>query len=251
MSLSSQEIDESASALLAARESGETLPAPAMPLDVADAYAIQDAVARRYGGIAGWKVGARDSTATPTCAPLLRGTIITCGEDRDIGVKGVVGVEVEFAYRIGRDFTNSAALADREILETVTSAHIAVELCASRLTKAEQAPLWLLADNQMNERLVLGPAFDPLAPSHPARVIARLCADGEIVAETLGAHPAGDPRRLLCWAVRHCAGRFGGVKSSQIITTGSWTGMRFLTPPARVEAELVGFEALRFHLTNS
>lgn len=251
MPLSSHEIDEIARALLAARKTGEPWKPPALPLDLGDAYTIQDAVARQHGGIDGWKVGAKDPTAIPTCAPLLRGTIIDCQNGGDVAVEASVGTEVEYAYRIGRDFDEGATLTDEEILDGVISAHVAVELCASRLAEVEQMPLWLLADNQMNERLVLGPAFSARILSDSGPVVARLLFEGVTMVETVGAHPVGDPRPLLCWAVRNCAGRFGGVKSGQVITTGSWTGIRLMTPPAQINAELVGFGALGFQLTKA
>jgi 2-keto-4-pentenoate hydratase len=248
--LSTEKIHEIAAALHSARENGEPLRVPAVPLELNDSYAIQDAVARRHGGIDGWKVGAKGPTAIPTCAPLLRGSIVDCDtRHRDVAVKRPVGLEVEFAYRIGRDFDDTFELTDEDILDSVASAHVAVELCASRLVNAEQAPLFMLADNQMNERLVLGPAFGGSAPLHPASVLARLTVDAEMAIETNGGHPVGAPHRLLCWAVRNCVARFGGVKASQIITTGSWTGMHWITPPSQIEAEFAGFPSLAFRIT--
>src|SRR5215211_2776406 len=41
------------------------------PLQTADAYAVQDAVARRLGGVRGWKVGAKGPHETPNAAPLV------------------------------------------------------------------------------------------------------------------------------------------------------------------------------------
>ena len=246
MPLSAEKIDEVAAALHSARENGEPLRVPAVPLELNDSYAIQDAVARRHGGIDGWKVGAKNPTAIPTCAPLLRGTIT---HSHNVAVKGSVGVEVEFAYRIGRDFDDTYALTDEDILGSVPSAHIAVELCASRLANTEQVPLLVLADNQMHERLVLGPPFSASAPLDPASVVARLTIDAETAIETTGGHPVATPHRLLCWAVRNCVARFGGVKAGQIITTGSWTGMHWITPPSHIKAELVGFPSLAFRIT--
>ena len=101
----------------------------------------------------------------------------------------------------------------------------------------------------MNERLVLGATFSASAPLNPASVVARLAIDAEMAIETTGGHPVGAPHRLLCWAVRNCLARFGGVKAGQIITTGSWTGMHWITPPSQIEAELVGFPSLAFRIT--
>jgi 2-keto-4-pentenoate hydratase len=253
MALSAEQIDAVARALLAARSSGESVPPPPLPLDDArDAYRIQQAVAQRHGAIEGWKVGAKGPEATPTCAPLLGGTVIErCdGLPCNIVVKGRIGVEVEIAYRIGRDFAAGSVPRDEEVL-AAASAHIAVELCTSRLTGgAELPPLWLLADNQMNERLVIGPRLASGRGLRPTALAARLAVDGKVVASTIGGHPARDPLRLLVWLVRNCTQHWDGVRSGQIITTGSWSGMAMISPPAQISAEFAELGSLAFNISD-
>ena len=201
--MSADDVDSIAAALLMARRRGE-LTIPALPLsDVEDAYRIQDAVLQRHGAVDGWKVGAKNQEATPTCAPLLGGTVVkqSDGLGYDIPVRGFVGVELEVAYRINRDFAAGSAVDDQEILEAIASVHIAVELCASRLPD-DSPPLWLLADNQMNERLVVGEALSSWWNLQDAS--AKIAVDEKVLVSTIGGHPIGDPFRLVLWLVRHC-----------------------------------------------
>ena len=56
--------------------------------------------------------------------------------------------------------------------------------------------------------------------------------NGETVVRQRGGHSAGDPAGFavaLVNAMRNAC----GVKAGQIVTTGSWTGLRFLKPGDR------------------
>src|SRR6266540_6714370 len=253
MTLSAADVHTVARTWLAARSSGELLPTPPFALnDASDAYRIQDAVAQRHGTMDGWKVGAKGPEAAPTCAPLLGGTVLerSDGLGRDILVGRSVGVEVEIAYRFNRGFAADSVVRDEDVLGGISSAHIAVELCASRLAEgAKAAPLWLLADNQMNERLILGPRLASWQTLEPASVATRLAVDGELLVSSVGGYPPRDPLRLVIWLARHCVEHRGGLRSGQIITTGSWTGMPIVSPPAQISAEFAALASLAFKIS--
>jgi 2-keto-4-pentenoate hydratase len=251
MRRSEAEIEGLARALVAARSTRRPVStASTAPIDTAAAYQIQDAVARHHGGIDGWKVGARSRDATPTCAPLLRGTVTAVsGIPEQVSVAGAVGVEVEIAYRIGRDFPAKCAFRDEEVLDAIVDATIAVELCRTRLTAdARSDPMWLLADNQMNERLIVGPSLASWRNLQFASLTARLAVDGKTLVHRVGGYPAEDPVRLLAWLVRHCVQHRNGLQSGQIITTGSWTGMPMLAPPVQVTAEFSKLAVMTFDI---
>jgi 2-keto-4-pentenoate hydratase len=62
-----------ANLLLDARRTGvklEDLPEQLRPVDVAEIYAVQDAIALAFGEIGGWKIGAPTPEATPLFAPM-------------------------------------------------------------------------------------------------------------------------------------------------------------------------------------
>jgi 2-keto-4-pentenoate hydratase len=45
---------------------------------------------------------------------------------------------------------------------------------------------------------------------------------------------------LLTWLANHTNVRSGGLRRGDIVTTGSWTGLRFVASGARVEAAFPG-----------
>ena len=97
-----------------------------------------------------------------------------------------------------------------------------------------------LADNQVNEALVVGPAFDDWRRVVPQTQTAIAEIDGAIVAKDVGGHPCGDPFLLLAWLAAHCAERCGGLRAGDVITTGAWTGMHPVAPGASVVARFPG-----------
>lgn len=251
MPLAYHDAEAVARLLAEARRSGRPAEVPGFALEAADdAYRIQDAVAVLHGPINGWKVGAREPGATPTCAPLLAGTIRQPAARHEIAVEGAIGVEVELAFVLGRAFAAAAAPPERaEILDAIASCHMAIELCATRWRGDPDAldPLWKLADNQINEGLVLGP---PIAAWREADLDAfegRLVVDGT-PAETPHRPSEGDLIRLLVWLVRHCVRERGGMVANTVVTTGSWTGLRFVEPPAQVVGAVGAFPPIEVTL---
>lgn len=68
-----QKIKAAAALLLAARNHEVALarlPDEYVPVDAAEAYAVQDQVSAALGEVGGWKVGAKAPGAQPSCAPM-------------------------------------------------------------------------------------------------------------------------------------------------------------------------------------
>mgnify|MGYP000644410083 CR=1 FL=1 len=82
-------------------------PAGLRPRDASEAYAVQDAVVRARGPIAGWKVGAASPPAQPARAALTRDSVwvAAAGEPVLLAASGfaVMGVEAEWVYELGAD----------------------------------------------------------------------------------------------------------------------------------------------------
>jgi 2-keto-4-pentenoate hydratase len=251
--VSAADIQQCVALLLEARATGKPAQVGAIRLaDAADAYRVQDAVAQRLGGIDGWKVGAKHPGATPTCAPLLTGTIVRAMQHAPtISVEGAAGVEVEVAYVLGRDFAPGENFTDEDILAGVAGAHVAVELCRSRLGDHTAAdPLWMLADNQVNEKVIIGPAILDWRGLDPASASAHLIVDGMEKARTVGGHPTKATLTLLIWLVRYGVRERGGLKRGHVVMTGSWTGMQRIVPPANIEAAIEPGGKMRFRLVH-
>ena len=231
--------------LLAARHSGRrpaALPEDVRPRTVSDAYAIQDAVAARLGAIGGWKVGAKNASVEPTCAPLPATLILRSPQRFAAGRFAHNGVEAELAFTLSHDLPprpQPYCVADVEA--AVATVHAAIEIVDSRFVDLDAVDaLSVLADFQSNGALVVGDGVAlPRAFESSTQEVA-LEIDRVRVVETRGGNPAGDVLRLLAWLANHASVRSGGLRRGDIITTGSWTGLRFVDFGARVEAAFPG-----------
>src|SRR5438105_2513706 len=92
-----------ATLLLAARRSGKglsELPEACRPRNVAEAYAIQQAVALHLGPIAGWKTGASSPESPSSFAPIF--TVTPSPARFPASSQHLFGIEAEIAFRFGR-----------------------------------------------------------------------------------------------------------------------------------------------------
>jgi 2-keto-4-pentenoate hydratase len=220
------------------------------PADAQAAYAVQDATLAVIGPAAGWKVGAKGPDAEPGCAPLPASGVLAAGA-RLLGPPWHMrGIEVEVALRLGRDLDPGDRLpAAAELQAAVDAVLAAVEVVETRLADwRESEPLAQLADLQSHGALVLGaPSSLPARDLDLREVEAYLAFDGQPVASTYGANPAGDIWRLLAWLARHCALRGQPLRAGQVVTTGSCTGLLFAPEGAHVQAHLRGIGLVDLH----
>lgn len=219
--------------------------------DATTAYAVQEATLCGLGPVAGWKVGANSPVDEPACAPPPAGGVLASGASLVGPPWRLRGIEVEVAVRLGKDLAGTDGVPQRDtVVNAVDAVLPAIEVVESRLAdRRDSAPLSQLADLQSHGALVLG------QPSslHPAdldlrAVQAFLAFDGQPVASTRGANPAGDVWRLLAWLTWHCARRGQPLRAGQVVTTGSCTGLLFAAEDAHVQAQLdgAGLVELRF-----
>lgn len=242
-------IEGASAILLTARRSGEPaalFPDGLKPRNAADAYEIQDNVARQAGPIRGWKTGAPHPDAEPSFAPIF--TIRNSPACFPKAAPRLFGIEAELAFRMAHDLPGDPHDAewrpDRdELLAAVASMHPAIELVESRFAAPLDEShlvddLSKLADNLNNGALVLGPAiagWRTLAIDL-ARPNVELIMDGNIVATTIG-NSGGDPLTLLARLAGHAARRRGGLRAGEIVTTGSITGIVYARPDSAIRAE--------------
>ncbi len=240
-----REVERAARLLAEARRSGrplDSLPRELAPATVADAYAIQDAVAQALGGVAGWKVGAKAPDAEPTCAPLPAVRVFASPKRFTPAELRLRGIEVEIAVRLGRDLPpRDRPYTPDDVAAAVASVHPAIELVESRFVDFRTTdPIAVLADSNSNGAIVHGPPGPARMPVDQTRQPVHLRFGADEVVRAVGGNPAGDVWRLLAWLANHCAARCGGLRTGDLVTTGSCTGMLFAEPGTHVVADLAG-----------
>jgi 2-keto-4-pentenoate hydratase len=214
----------------------EGIPAEFVPRDADEACAVQNATAAALGTVGGWKVGASSPIAEPSAAPLLA-AVIRPGPARWELPAGVsVGIEGELAFRFARPLPPRAELyGEEEVWDAIDTLHPAIELVQSRFDDpAAVDKLALLADNLANYGFCYGAALPDWRQIDFLRQPVSLIVDGAERARAVGGNAAGHPRRLLAWLANHCARRGRGLAASDIVTTGTHTGLITLPAPATV-----------------
>ena len=240
--MTNQEIAACVEALVEARRRGSWIEAlPATPSSVAEAHLIQDRVAAALGeAIGGFKINAMpgdEPTRGTIYARMIRPSpaCIAPAETPHLGV------EAEIAFRFTRDLPAREEPYRREEAVEAMVALPAIEVVSSRFRDPRaRPPLEQLADNLINGALVPGEETRDWARLELARLRMMLEVNGETVVAQQGGHAGGDPVGFAL-ALVNAMRDSGGVKAGQVVTTGSWTGLRFLKPGDRCS---IRFEAL-------
>ncbi|MFN7156574.1 MAG: 2-keto-4-pentenoate hydratase [Acidovorax sp.] len=193
------------------------LPAALRPRSAAEAYAVQDAVVRERGEVAGWKVGAASPQAQPVRAALTNDSVWVdaAGQAVHLPAAGfaVIGVEAELVYQLGADLPDRATpYTAEEVLAAVVSVRAAIEVCDTRFAAWAQQGEWSrLADQACHGALIVGSGVADVAAVQPLMQGVTLSVNGSVsVRHAAWGNPAGDPLRLLAWLANEGAGRPGG-----------------------------------------
>lgn len=222
-------------------------PAALRPLDAAQAYAVQDAVVRERGEIAGWKVGAASPQALPARAALTRDSLWAAPDGQALHVPGagfaVMGVEAELVYELGIDLPERPTpYSAAEVLAAMASVRAAIEVCDTRFAAWAQQGEWSrLADQACHGALIVGSGTADVAAVQPLAQGVSLSVNGAVaVQHATWSNPAGDPLRLLTWLANEGARSLGGLCAGQWVTTGSCTGTVLVAPGTVVVADFPG-----------
>lgn len=227
-------IDRAAALLLSARRDMralDALPEDLRPADADTAYAIQDShVAGLGGAVVGWKVGATNAAAQamlnypePFYGRLLAPAVHDSPAEIAASALFGRGLEVEFAFRLGRDLPADGAPYDRgSAADAVASVHPAIEIVDSRFAGGLRAGgLLLIADNGAQGAFVLGAGIEDWRGLDLAAMRTELLVNGEKVSDGSGANVLGHPLEPLVWLANARAARGGGLAAGEIVTTGS------------------------------
>ena len=206
------------------------LPADATPASVAEAHAIQDAVTAGVGKPVGAYKAMAPAHGEPTRGVIYADTIhasparIPAAEVPQCGVEG----EVAFVFR--RDLPPREAPYSRDEVAGAVDACAAIELVTSRYRNSDAASnLQKLADSISNGAFVhAAPAAD-WRNLELGKLKVTLTVNGTPVLEQEGGHATGDPLGIAV-ALANMMREQGGVRAGQLVTCGTYTGLRYLKP---------------------
>lgn len=238
--------------LLQARQENRAItdwPDALRPISFDQAYRVQALQMEALGRIGGWKVGAANAVAPPTCAPLpLRfryaNPVEPAGENLALR-----GIEVEIGLIMGKDLPPSQApYSMAQIWDAVSQVCVAVEIVESRFAHRDTVGrLSTLADLASHGALVYqaqGRKAHDMKLLQPAW--ARLQVGQQPPLQGPTQNPAGELTRLLIWLANQGSHHCGGLQRGQVIITGTCLPMLHAAPGDRIQAAIEGIDELDF-----
>jgi len=225
---------KAADLLWRARLEGSRLPAlpqDCRPRTLDDGYAVQDEmIARSNRSVSGWKAAATNAAARqrlgiaePLAGPLFGDFILPAGATIATAPMIMRVAEPEFAFRVGRDLPPRQRPYELdEVMQAMAGLHLAIEVPDSRFEDAARvdAPC-MLADAAFAAWFVLGPSVHDWFDRDLAAQSVSAHRNERLVGQSRTPSAQGDPREVLLWLVQDRALRAGGLRSGDVITTGT------------------------------
>ena len=210
----------------------ENLPEDLRPENRAQGYAVQSCIeAYTDKPLFGWKIAATSVAGQnhigvdgPLAGRLLAERVIPDGGSCVLGNNLMQVMELEFAFRMGRDLPpRTEPYTEAEVLDAVASLHPAIEIPDSRYKHfATVGAGQLIADNACAHRFVLGPA----APDHwrsldLAAHRGHASKNGAMAGEGVGSNVLGGPVTALTWLANELSRHGLTLAAGQVVTTGT------------------------------
>src|SRR5262249_36017389 len=140
---------------------------------------------------------------------------------------GVLGVECEFAFLMGRDFPGSAESLDLTALRSaIAHCYLALELVGRRVPA--DVPLnetTAIADFSLDVAVVQGVAIQDWEHRDLAALPVRAVLDGTTVASGTGAMVLGHPLNAPLWLATTLTKSGGRLRAGDLVLTGTCTGI--------------------------
>jgi 2-keto-4-pentenoate hydratase len=226
-------IETTAVQLERARKKNEPVTASVALLpDALSAYAVQEAVAARFGWYCDgparyWKSGGPSRESVLTHAPLPpEGIWLSPAEAGDWPFQ-MRGVEAEIALRLACEVTPAMAseLDANQAAKLVDAMCVSIEVVDSRWIEGLDAPaLAKLADLQSHGALVLG-EWTPTRVLDWGQQTCTVQIGGQPLVERRGTHPMNDPFFVLPDWLRHATRQGKSAPAGTVVTTGTWVGI--------------------------
>jgi len=257
--LSETAIAAAADAIATARLSLTPLAQPSAgvpPHDLAEAYAVRDAVhARlaesRFGARVGWKIGCTTPVmqaylgiAHPCAAGLFAGTTHRGDARLRHGDFIRVGVECEIAVRLASDLPEGP-FTPESVRGAVGAVMAAIELVDDRYVDwpSTGTPM-LVADDFFAAGSVLGREHDPAMLPDLSTLRGRVLIDGVEAGTGIGADVLGHPYAALAWLAEHARERGMPLRAGETVLLGSLVRTQWVNAGARVRIEIEALGAV-------
>jgi len=229
----------------------EVVGSDAMPANAQEAYALQDALIRQSGAVAGWKVGGARAPE-PNCAPVFASVFWNDKHPLPFEIAPDTEFECEVAYTFTRDLPPRARpYTEDEVIAAIGGTSAAVELLAPRFAAptTNSELLANLADGLGCGGLLVGQPGAGYREVDCASQPVKVTADGSVALERVGGNLATRLMPLVCWLANHLAARELHLRAGQIVTTGSWTGVRAWGTCRHVTADFPGIGCVELRPT--
>lgn len=227
----------------------------------------------------GWKIGATNATAQqrmgltePFYGPVFQTNLAVSPATVSIGKSPfrVRGVEAEYAFLIGDDLPLPPGRADSltraEVETAVAAIYPAIEVCGSRLAEnppatptssgVPLATLLSISDQASHGSLVRTftlakskAVWDGMVKGGFEQLAVTLTVNGKAVATGSGSDVLGDPLHALTWLANALVKAGTHLRSGDIVTSGTMTGLTPVAPGDVVRADFAGFGTVEVAFT--
>lgn len=243
-----EQLKKAATLLYEARQTVKPLaelPEELRPTSKEEAYFVQDEIAKLYGPIGGWKIGAGSPDVTPTFGPMpLALGYAESGATLSEPFRRLRGLEGELGFLLAKDLpVRSTPYTREEVEAAVKCCCPAIEVLDSAFLDPDKVDKQsMLADLQVNGGFVWGAPVSNWKSINQAEEEAAMIVNGEVRKQGVGSNSAGhDLFRMVVWLANEGSYRTGGLKAGQWITTGSWTSKTWASAGAEAVARFSHF----------
>ncbi len=261
MALSDRQIQEAARLLASARRGNKILdavPAEFRPGDIADAYAVQDALVAELGWeTGGWFCACTNSVIQdilglrePYYARLFSRYILSSPSELQSAEFPPIVLECEFGFKLGGDLPARAeSYTRKEVEAAVVSVHPTIEVVAGHLKDWPNQDVWsVIADNGTDGALVFGEGATAWRELDLVNMPVTLEINGEEQRSGSGANVLGDPMDAFVWLANARSRDGEGLKAHDIHNTGTATDIIWIEPGDEAVARFEGLGEVRLRL---
>lgn len=210
-----------------------------------DALAIQGDVLKLLGESAPVAKVAIAADGTGNVAPIPSALVTDTGGTMVLGVRDLVGLEVEVAVRLGADITPDLARQGADaVLKTIDGFILGIELIGSRIDDRTAAGAFgPLADNMVSGGYVRGATVLAEMPAADGLAVEMTC-DGAAIQKEVAKYPFGDAIRPIIAYALSGGDQFGALRKGMVVTTGSLSPLLISPRQGHIEIKLGDYPAV-------